>query len=111
MYTTEDHLRDLFGKFGAVKLVNIITDRNTRRSRGFGFITFENEDDAEAAKEKMNGSEIDERPVRVDFSHTKKAHDPTPGMYIGRVDERDRNRLRDELSVTERRGRSERRDD
>lgn len=103
MYTTEDNLKDLFSQYGPLQKVDIITDRNTRRSRGFGFITFEDEDDAEKAKDKMNGAVVDERTLRVDFSHTKKAHDPTPGMYIGRVDEKNRDRLREELTVSRRR--------
>lgn len=45
---------------------------------------FERVDDAAEAKERANGMELDGRDIRVDFSITKRAHTPTPGMYVGR---------------------------
>ena len=56
----------------------------TGRSRGFAFIYFESQEDAKAAKEAMSDQEIDGRRIRVDFSITKRAHTPTPGVYMGR---------------------------
>ena len=41
-------------------------------------------DDAAEAKNALNGIEMDSRKIRVDFSITKRAHTPTPGMYMGR---------------------------
>ena len=56
----------------------------TGQSRGFAFIHFESQEDAKAAKEAMSDQEIDGRRIRVDFSITKRAHTPTPGVYMGR---------------------------
>jgi len=56
----------------------------TGRSRGFGFVYFDNKDDAEEAKERANGMELDGRRIRVDYSITKRPHTPTPGVYVGR---------------------------
>ncbi|XP_077977973.1 transformer-2 protein homolog beta-like isoform X2 [Glandiceps talaboti] len=82
--TTERDLRDSFQRYGPLKNVNVVYDHQTGRSRGFAFVTFEAPDDANEAKERTNGMEIDGRRIRVDFSITKRAHTPTPGIYMGR---------------------------
>ena len=53
------------------------------RSRGFAFVYFDSLADAEVAKDALNDSEVDGRQIRVDFSATKRAHTPTPGIYMG----------------------------
>lgn len=88
IYTSEEKLEDVMSKFGRLKKVAIVHDQRTRRSRGFGFVTFEDPEDAADARDKMNGKNIDDREVRVDFSITKSAHDSTPGEYRGREDQR-----------------------
>ncbi len=55
--TTEDDLRDLFGQFGTVNSANIIIDRETRRSKGFGFVELEEDDAADAAISQLDGQE------------------------------------------------------
>ena len=62
---SEGDLQDAFEQFGSVSQVKIITDRETGRSRGFAFITMDNDDEARAAIEGMNGQEIDGREVTV----------------------------------------------
>jgi len=59
---TEDSLRTLFGAHGEVLSVNIITDRETGRSRGFAFVEMEN---AEAAIAALNEKEVDGRTIKV----------------------------------------------
>ena len=59
--------------------VIILRDRETNRSRGFGFVTFREQQGADAAREALNGKELDGRRMRVDYSLTKTAHKPTPG--------------------------------
>ena len=54
------------------------------RSRGFGFIYYEEVDSAKNAKDNAHGIEIDGRVVRIDYSITRKAHTPTPGVYLGK---------------------------
>ena len=62
--TTEDDLSDLFGQVGAVESVRIITDRDTGRSRGFGFIEMGDEE-AEKAINEFNGKDMEGRPLTV----------------------------------------------
>ena len=63
--TTEAELEDLFGAVGAVESVRIITDRETGRARGFGFVEMTNDDDADKAIEKFNEYEMDGRTLTV----------------------------------------------
>ena len=84
LYTTERELEKEFGKFGPLEKCQVVLDGHSGRSRGFAFIYFETLDDACEAREALNGIELDGRRIRVDFSITKRAHTPTPGMYMGR---------------------------
>lgn len=63
--TTEDHLRQLFAEVGPVVSVNVITDRATGQSKGFGFVEMETGEAAQAAIERLNNHEIDERNITV----------------------------------------------
>ena len=63
--TTDDGLRAAFEAFGAVDDAKVITDRDTGRSRGFGFVTFGNAADAERAREEMDGAQLDGRSINV----------------------------------------------
>jgi len=82
--TSESELYEEFARFGRIEKCELINDRRTGRSRGFGFIYFEHLDDARKAKEECNGMRIDGANIRVDYSLTKRAHTPTPGQYMGR---------------------------
>jgi len=62
---SEDDLRDAFGEYGEVASVKIIMDRDTGRSKGFGFVEMETEDAAAAAIEALNGAEVAGRPLKV----------------------------------------------
>lgn len=70
-HTNEEMLRKAFSEHGDVVDVRIITDRDTGRSRGFGFITFSSESDAEAAKAKMSNHLLDGRFIRVDLASAR----------------------------------------
>ena len=84
MYTQERELRDLFSRYGPIDDWQVVYDHQTGRSRGFAFLYMRNMDDAIEAKEMVAGSELDGHKIRVDFSITKRAHTPTPGIYLGR---------------------------
>ncbi|XP_031439812.1 transformer-2 protein homolog beta isoform X2 [Clupea harengus] len=84
LYTTERDLREVFSKYGPLADVSIVYDQQSRRSRGFAFVYFENNADSREAKERANGMELDGRRIRVDYSITKRPHTPTPGIYMGR---------------------------
>ncbi|KAJ3027703.1 UNVERIFIED_CONTAM: hypothetical protein HDU68_003290 [Siphonaria sp. JEL0065] len=85
--TRERDLEKLFGEFGRVQDIAILYDKHTNKSRGFGFITYEDVDAATKAREAMNGYEFNERRMRVDYSLTKRGHESTPGQYMGRPDQ------------------------
>jgi len=67
---TEDSISEAFGECGNVKSIRLITDRETGKFKGFGYIEFETEEAAKAAHE-LNGTEIDGRPVRIDFAQAR----------------------------------------
>lgn len=63
--TSEDGLRQAFEPYGEIEFARIITDRDTGRSRGFGFVTFANRDDAVNAMSELDGTELDGRTIKV----------------------------------------------
>ena len=63
--TTEDGLKEYFSQIGEVEEVKIITDRMTGKSKGFGFVTYKNEEDAMKAIETLDGKELDGRSLKV----------------------------------------------
>jgi len=70
--TRDEALREAFETFGAVVEAKVITDRDTGRSRGFGFVTFEEEDAAQAAMSGMDGTELDGRTIRVNEAQQRQ---------------------------------------
>ena len=81
--TTERQLRVLFGEFDGLEEVKMVYDAHTGKSRGFAFVYFESIATSKRAKEKFDGLRLDGCRIRVDFSVTDRAHEPTPGMYMG----------------------------
>lgn len=73
--TTTEGLRQAFEEFGEVSDAIVVTDRETGRSRGFGFVTFTSSDDASAAREAMHGVDLDGRTIRVDTANEKPRND------------------------------------
>ncbi|ATU05202.1 hypothetical protein BKN14_01960 [Candidatus Gracilibacteria bacterium HOT-871] len=67
-------LKDIFGEYGEVAFTRVVTDKETKRSKGFGFVEFVNAEDAVKAKEALDGAEVDGREIRVDFA-TEKPRD------------------------------------
>lgn len=70
--TTEEGLKEYFQQVGPVSEAKIITDRVTGRSKGFGFVTMENDEDAAKAIEELNGKELDGRSLTVNKARPKK---------------------------------------
>ncbi|KAI1618448.1 nucleolin [Exophiala viscosa] len=73
-HTTDETLFEGFEQFGKVEEAVVVKDRDTNRSRGFGFVRFANKAEADEALEKMNNTEFDGRLIRVDH-----AQDNRPG--------------------------------
>jgi RNA recognition motif-containing protein len=66
--TPTERLRELFAQIEGVQSVTIVTDRDTGQSRGFGFVEVETVDAANKAVAKLNGVQLDGRPLRVEIS-------------------------------------------
>lgn len=71
--TTEDDLRNLFSQYGSVDSVAVITDRETGRSKGFGFVEFGNDSEARAAIQGLSGQEYGSRALTVNEARPKTA--------------------------------------
>jgi len=69
---TEQELEDLFSQSGQVESANIVTDRDTGRSRGFAFIEMDTREAADAAIQALNGFEIDGRSLTVNDARPKE---------------------------------------
>ncbi|MEX0622175.1 MAG: RNA-binding protein [Candidatus Woykebacteria bacterium] len=63
--TTDEELNKIFSEVGTVESANVVTDRGTGRSRGFGFVEMSSEEEAKAAIEKLNDSKIGDRSIFV----------------------------------------------
>ena len=80
---TSDKLREVFEEYGTVSSASVVTDRETGRSRGFGFV--EMEDGAEAAINGLNGTDLDGRALTVNEARPR-AERPSRGGGGGRRD-------------------------
>ncbi len=69
--TTDEGLQGAFSRFGEIAEAKVITDRETGRSRGFGFVTFANDESATTAITEMNGTELDGRTIKVNEAEDK----------------------------------------
>lgn len=70
--TTDDGLAAHFASAGTVASAKVVTDRETGRSRGFGFVEYENDAEADAAVEKLNNSELDGRTITVNEARPRE---------------------------------------
>lgn len=70
--SSEEDLKKLFGEVGQVESANIITDRNTGRSKGFGFVEMTTDEEAEKAIKKFNGHELEGRALVVNEARPMK---------------------------------------
>jgi RNA recognition motif-containing protein len=69
---TSDSLREMFAEFGEIVEAMLITDRETGRSKGFGFVTFTTEEAAQAAISAKNNSDLEGRPMVVNVAKPKE---------------------------------------
>lgn len=70
--TTDDSLRAFFEQVGPVASARVITDRESGRSKGFGFVEFENDDDNQKAVDQLNGKELDGRTISVNLARPRE---------------------------------------
>ncbi len=74
--TTEDQLRAMFASYGQVDSVNLITDRSTGQSRGFGFVEMSDDAAAERAISGLNGKDVDGRNLTVNEARPREERAP-----------------------------------
>lgn len=70
--TTDDSLKELFSSVGTVVSANVIMDRETNRSKGFGFVEMSSDEEAKAAVEQLNGKDLDGRPIVVNEARPRE---------------------------------------
>jgi RNA recognition motif-containing protein len=70
--TTDDELSQAFGAHGTVASATVVRDRDTGRSKGFGFVEFESDDEGKAAETAMNGKELGGRTITVAQARPKE---------------------------------------
>jgi len=80
---TESDVARLFEKYGEVEKCNIMKDPHTRESRGFGFVNFFDPQQADAAKEALQGQAYEGRTLSIEKARRSKPRTPTPGKYFG----------------------------
>ena len=77
--TSEADLRELFARTGTVESCRIVTDRDTGRSRGFGFVEMSSKDEGQAAIEVLSGRDLDGRALTVNEAKPQENRTPSGG--------------------------------
>lgn len=80
---TEAEVTRMFEKYGEVEKCQIMRDPHTRESRGFGFVKMVTSDQADAAKEGLQGEELEGRTLSIEKARRARPRTPTPGKYFG----------------------------
>jgi cold-inducible RNA-binding protein len=70
--TTDDELNELFAAHGTVASATVVKDRDSGRSKGFGFVEYENDDEGKAAEQALNGAELGGRTISVAMARPKE---------------------------------------
>ena len=81
--TTENELQDLFAQHGTVTEANLITDRETGRARGFGFVTMGSPEDAQKAIDALNGTQLDGRALTINVAKPREERGGSGGRSGG----------------------------
>jgi len=81
--TTNEGLNEAFSKYGEVQSAEVVYERDSNRSKGFGFVVFNTQEEADAAKEGMNEQELDGRTIRVDIASDRDRSSSGGGGFRG----------------------------
>ena len=81
--TSEEDLKELFGAHGTVTSVSLINDRETGRSRGFGFVEMSNQAEGQDAIAQLDGKEVDGRELKVNAAKPRENNGGNRGGYKG----------------------------
>ena len=79
----DEDLQQSFSQFGTVTSAKVMMDRDTGRSKGFGFVTFATDEQAARAKNELDGKIVDGRPIKVDFPREREDRGPRGGGFGG----------------------------
>lgn len=82
--TTDERLKEVFSQAGTVSSATVIMDRMSGRSKGFGFVEFDNDEEAMKAIEMFNGKDMDGRSLTVNEARPLEARPPRTGGYNSR---------------------------
>jgi RNA recognition motif-containing protein len=82
----EDKMKELFSAYGEVEEVSVIKDKFSGRSKGFGFVTFKNDEDAKKAISEMNEKEVEGRNLKVNEAKPMDPDSRPPRRDFGRRD-------------------------
>jgi RNA recognition motif-containing protein len=74
--TSSERLREVFAAAGTVESATVVTDRETGRSRGFGFVEMQTEEGAQQAVSRLNGQEVDGRRIKVELAKASDRGEP-----------------------------------
>lgn len=85
---TDEDLKEAFSQFGEIASASVVKDRDSGRSKGFGFIEFAAEESALKAKEAMNGKNFNGRTIKVDEARAPKQRNRNSGGGYGRRERR-----------------------
>lgn len=78
---SEDELKEVFSEHGEVSSVNIIKDKYSGRSKGFGFVEMPNDDEAEKAIQTLNGSAVKGRDIKVNKARPREERPPRRSRF------------------------------
>lgn len=81
--TTDESLRALFADFGSVVSAQVATDRDSNRSKGFGFVEMENQDEAKKAISALDGTTFEDRSIVVNVARPKEDRPQNRGNFRG----------------------------
>ena len=79
--TTDQELEQVFSEYGEIASAIVVKDRQTDRSKGFGFVEFTQEEDAQKAKQAMDGKDLNGRALKVDEARPPKDRSRNSGGY------------------------------
>lgn len=78
--TEEQSIEQIFGEYGKIEELKLIRDRETGRSKGFAFVTFQYPDSAQEAVQQLNGTDLDGRKIKVNEAEDRSSSRRSPGI-------------------------------
>ncbi len=80
-HISDRELADLFSKYGRVQSASVIVDKFSGKSKGFGFVELDSDEEAQRAIKDLNGKEMDNRTINVSIARPKEERSPREGRF------------------------------